>query len=518
MEENHSIDQSKSKQTTPLSSPDSIEEMLQLAFTSLGENRFDEAASIYQEILQVDPNNIYACFNLGMINHNNGNLTQAISCYQSVLAQESNNFQVLCHLANAYRDQGCWGNAVATYKQALAQDYDHADVHYHLGVVYYHQGNMESAQQCYEQALKIDKSHANAFYNLGLLHFEQGAYGLATNYYEQALVHRPKDIDTHYNLAVAMTKQGKMEAAASHYIKALELDHNDAELHNSLGNIFKQLKCLEKAEICYREAINLRPDYGAAHTNLAIVLHTIGEIDQAIECYSKAIELGHQTESADYMMAALTGSNRDSAPHTYVQDLFDSYADNFDNNLTNDLGYKSPDLLKVLATELLGANHQFRNVADLGCGTGLIGSRFRNISNYMIGIDLSGRMLEKADKKGVYDELHRCDIVEFLDDYDGDFDLLIAADVLIYLGDLVPFFKSVDSRVEPMGHLLFSVEKLTGQGNRQLQTSGRYAYSKKYILNLANTYGFSVETCSEIDLRKEKDQWIRGYLFALQKN
>ncbi|MCK4838337.1 MAG: tetratricopeptide repeat protein, partial [Desulfobulbaceae bacterium] len=419
--------------------------------------------------------------------------------------------------ANAYRDQGFLDKAAATYRQAITQNSNHTDTHYNLGLVCYQQGELEKALHCYQQAVELDPAHATAFYNLGLIHFEQGAYDLSVTCYEQALVARPDDIDTYYNLAVALTKQGNLEAAAAHYQKALELDPENAELHNSLGVVCKQLKELERAEACYRKAISLRPDYGAAYTNLAIVLQTVDRLDQAIECYAKAIELGHQVESAEYMLAALTGCGRDSAPRDYVRDLFDSYADNFDNSLTGDLGYNSPELLREIAGELLGPNQQFPKVADLGCGTGLVGSRFRDIAKQMVGVDLSGKMLAKAAEKGDYDELHCGEIVEFLVGYGGVFDLIVVADVLIYLGDLAPFFASVQNRVGTSGHLLFTVEQLQGPGDHQLQASGRYAYAEEYLVGLAGEYGFSVEACREVDLRKEKGQWLQGYLFVMQK-
>ena len=518
MEENHCLDQRNHEQVTSLSSPEAIEKLLQQALACLGENRLAEAAAIYQEILEVVPDNIYACFNLGMIRQSNSEFPEAISCYGKVFDHEPDNFHVLYQLANAWRDQGCWEKAVATYKRALTQDWQHADIHYNLGLVHYYQGEMKSALCSYQEAVRLDKSHAAAFYNLGIIHFEQGAYDLATKCYGQALAVCPDDVDTHYNLAVTQTAQGNLEGAAGHYLNALELAPEDAELHNALGIVFKQLKELERAKACFRQAITLRPDYGAAYTNLAIMFHAAGHAELSIECYSKAIEFDHQTESADYMLAARTGSNRDSAPRGYVRDLFDSYADNFEKNLTDELGYNSPDLLREIAGKLLGPGQLFKRGADLGCGTGLVGSCFRDIANHMIGIDLSAKMLDKATEKGVYNELHCGDINEFLDDYDGSFDLLVAADVLIYLGDLAPFFKSVDNRVDPNGYLLFSVEKLVGPGMRHLQASGRYAYSREYLWGLAENYGFLVEVCREVGLRKEKGQWLKGSIFALRKN
>jgi Flp pilus assembly protein TadD len=72
MAENYSLDQRNSGQTTLLSSPENVEEMLQEAFACLDERRFAEAGLIYQEVLKFAPHNIFACFNLGIIKQING--------------------------------------------------------------------------------------------------------------------------------------------------------------------------------------------------------------------------------------------------------------------------------------------------------------------------------------------------------------------------------------------------------------------------------------------------------------
>jgi predicted TPR repeat methyltransferase len=516
MEENYYQERQGGDRAQYVPAPDSIEIMLEHAFACLEENCYAEAAAIYEEVLKVETDNIHAGFNLGSIRRLNGELPEAISCFSMVLEQDPDNFEVLSRLAGAYRDQGRWDQAAATYRRALRREPGHADLHYNLGLVEYHRGESAAAVRSYRKTVELDHSHADAHYNLGVIHFEQGDYDQAVNSYERALTVRPDDIDTHYNLAVTLTRQGRFEAAADHYRKALELDPDDPCLHNSLGLIYKQLHELDKAEACCRRAVALRPDYGAAYTNLAVVLHTGDKIEQAIDCYAKAIELGHQPEAADYMLAALSGADRESAPRDYVRALFDSYADNFDHSLTRKLGYTSPTLLREMAAGLIEPGYKFRKAADLGCGTGLVGACFRDITDHLIGIDLSAKMLDKAAGKDLYDELHRGDILEFLADGDTGFDLVVAADVLIYIGALEPFFEAVKQCLAPHGYLMLTVEKHEGPGERCLRASGRYAYASEYIERLADSHGFAVKACREVDLRKEKDQWLRGCLFVLQ--
>lgn len=47
------------------------------------------------------------------------------------------------------------------------------------------------------------------------------------------------------------------------------------------------------------------------------------------------------------------------------------------------------------------------DVLDLGCGTGLIGSWFKDYARKLVGVDVSPTMLDMATKKGCYHELRR---------------------------------------------------------------------------------------------------------------
>ncbi len=495
----------------------SAKELLSQALALHGENRLDEAAVHYREVLAIEPDNLQARFNLATIFHSGGDLSGAIANYRRVLELEPGNCQVLYHLANALKDQGSKEEAAGLYHQILALDHAFTEAHYNLGILHYQQGEYELAKACYREALNIDPSHGGSLYNLGIIHFEQNDYEQAAACYEKALAVRPDDVDTLYNLAFTCAKLGQLEKAALHYHEAIELAPDDPELHNLLGSILRKLNELELAETCYRQAVDLRPDFGGAWTNLATILQTLGRYDEALVCYRKAIGLGDQTESAEYMIAALTGSNRQTSPHSYVRELYDSFADNFEKSLLGNLKYKTPELLRKICLSLDGKEGRFRRAVDLGCGTGLAGEQFRDMTDQLTGVDLSEKMLNKAEERGIYDRLFCDEIVDFLEgDSESGYDLVIAADVLIYSGELESFFRSVRKRLESGGYLLFSTEKLESPGDYGLLKTGRYAHSEAYIRSLSAENGFRVESLEEVDrLRREKDKWIRGYLVAL---
>ncbi|MBK6472076.1 MAG: methyltransferase domain-containing protein [Betaproteobacteria bacterium] len=99
----------------------------------------------------------------------------------------------------------------------------------------------------------------------------------------------------------------------------------------------------------------------------------------------------------------------------------------------------------------------FDAALDLGCGTGLCGPLLRPLARHLTGLDLSAAMLGRARATGVYDRLEQADAAQFLAAISERFDLVVAADVLIYIGDPGPLFAAAQ-RAMQRGLFAFTVE------------------------------------------------------------
>jgi len=210
----------------------------------------------------------------------------------------------------------------------------------------------------------------------------------------------------------------------------------------------------------------------------------------------------------------LTGDNTEKAPSEYIEALFDNYAKNFDNSLVCNLDYRTPELL----TDMLYENFpemSYNRVLDIGCGTGLMGQKLDFSCNEIYGIDLSQKMLDEAEKKQVYTDLFKIEIIDFLKNHDLNFQLYVSADVFVYLGDLSELFKLIKTRNGSSGILAFSTENKEGSGF-QLEESGRYSHSTKYIQQLANEFGYEIINYSLEKIRKNKNRFILGGLYIMR--
>ena len=205
------------------------------------------------------------------------------------------------------------------------------------------------------------------------------------------------------------------------------------------------------------------------------------------------------------------GYYHDSQSTTYV---FDGYAEKFEDHLVNGLSYKTPE--DIFALHEAHRSGVKLNIMDLGCGTGLCGPLFKDIASTLIGVDLSKGMLAQAEKKSVYDELKLMELVSALEQEYQTQDLLIAADVLIYVGELAPLFKVSKQALRVGGKFVFSVESRSGNSFK-LGKSGRYQHSDVYIHGLADKYDFEVKAQKHSVIRTESSEPVMGELYLLEK-
>lgn len=183
------------------------------------------------------------------------------------------------------------------------------------------------------------------------------------------------------------------------------------------------------------------------------------------------------------------------------------------------LGYSAPQLLANEIRDVSGGKNGWR-VIDLGCGTGLMGIEIKPFAARLVGVDVSPGMLAMARTRGIYDELIEDDLVRYMEGVTtGNFDLICAADVFIYIGNLIPLFAAAAAILPAGGLFAFSLE--ANQVNDQpfrLGASSRYAHSKTWIEKLSGEAGLSIERFSECTLRKENNAAVAGYLFVLRKS
>jgi len=377
------------------------------------------------------------------------------------------------------------------------------------------EGRLREARRRYRLLLRFLPESALIQYNLGLVYFDLGDYALALRAFSTADALAPPDVDTLFNLALCQKRTGDPAAAIATYRRILVLEPDHADCLYNLGGCYRDQHDDRQAVACYQQVLAIHPAYLPAANNLAYLHHCAGEIGQAIRYYSQVLEQRPEDESVRYLLAALRGIPLDQAPDAYVRDFFDTYAEDFEQHLVDELGYDNPQQLHACLCHSSASGTSYAHGLDLGCGTGLSGQAFSDVVAEFDGVDLSSKMLAQAAHKGCYARLHHDSILHHLASTEATYDFFLATDVFIYVGELGPIFTAAQAVARPQALFCFSTEHLDADGYRLLST-GRFAYSPAYIQTMAASTGWSVLACEAIRLRREGDDWLSGDVWILR--
>ena len=363
---------------------------------------------------------------------------------------------------------------------------------------------------------RFEQARAHFFAALGRQ--QAGDFSEAERLYRASLDLVPARASTLINLAAVQLQLARPGDALQSADAALaaERDSVDALLHRATA--LAQLGQAEEALAAFRRLLAIDPRHAAAWSASGTLLRELHRLGEAAHAFREALRHGADSElNAFYLAAVEAGAAPATAPAAYVAGLFDSYADDFESHLVGELRYQAHRQLVDQLVATGGRDARFRSALDLGCGTGLCGPLVRPMAARLTGVDLSARMIEKARSLAVYDRLEQADVVEFLAGSDDRWDLVLAADVFIYVGDLEPVFARLE-RAMTGGMFAFSVESLEDDGaGLRLLPSLRYAHSRAYLEQMASRHGFEVVEMKRAPVREEQRQVIEGLYVILRR-
>jgi predicted TPR repeat methyltransferase len=278
----------------------------------------------------------------------------------------------------------------------------------------------------------------------------------------------------------------------------------------------------EAAADLARQVLDLAPGFAAAHAMLGRSLAELGAREEAVDALRRAVALEPVDELGVRLdLARLSALAPDEAiTDGYVRALFDDYAPKFDQHLTKSLSYRGPELITdalCRACSRQAREYRFGLALDLGCGTGLMAQALDGSCSSIEGVDLSPGMLEKAQKTKLYDALHEGELVSFLlSRASAEADLVVAADVFVYMAALDAAFREAHRVLKREGLFAFTVQAHEGQGF-VLGEDARYAHSETYVRDLAETVGFTMVICERVSTREDRGVPVPGFLCVLQR-
>jgi predicted TPR repeat methyltransferase len=274
---------------------------------------------------------------------------------------------------------------------------------------------------------------------------------------------------------------------------------------------------LSAAAELFEQTLELAPNWAAAWFALGEAREKLGDLDAAARAFREALTVDPADAQGARGRLALIGRGEAAGALSpaYVARLFDDYAWRFDKHLIKNLGYRAPALIAEALSAIAPAR-RFASALDLGCGTGLMGEALQGRVDHLTGVDLSAAMIAKARDRGLYDELIVGDAGAPMRERPNAFDLIVAADVFVYIGDLAPLFAAVATALPSDGLFAFSVETFEGDGFR-LEPTMRFAHSRAYVEATAGQAGLRPLLIQFASTRRESGADAPGLICIFNK-
>lgn len=537
--------------------PEYVEALINLATARVRTDNHSGAEEALRRAMALDPQSWEAAYNLGNLLFDTGRLALAVPVFREAERIRPNDNETLIRLAETLRRTNASDEAAVVLEQIIKlqptdimamtefadicldrEEYAEAEghlrraislapavpgLHGKLGYALLRQNKNDESIEATSTELQRSPSTPELLVNMGFALMAGERLDEAVDKFEEAVRNDPKMAIAYINLGIALVRQGRHEDALPHLYQAVELEPDSADSLFVLGNALRVTAKFDEAADVYRRALAINPDdYVAGHWELGHALDMSGNTEAAIAAYDECLAREPNNAVASHLRAALAGDPSTAAPPAYVAELFDDYASSFEESLVGDLHYSDPQKFLTILEEVVGsksggASPSFPRVLDLGCGTGLVGDALRPLIGDLTGVDVSEKMLAIARHKDCYTSLIYADIATFMGNppaQDEVYELITAADVLTYIGDLEAVFRGVRTRLAPTGLFLFSVES-SGNGNYILLPSGRFAHAQDYLRELAELVDFSVRKIETTVIRNDGDKAIEGFLCLL---
>lgn len=410
---------------------------------------------------------------------------------------------------------GRLAEAESRFRYLLQQQPGQPIAAHFLGVVLHQLGRSDEGLAWVQSSLTEMPGWSEGYNTLGNLLAVMGRREEAVAAFMEAVEIEPRYAVAWNNLGALLLQEGNLEGARMALQNAVDIDPAFRDALQNLGDTHTRAGDAHAAALCYCAEYVLRPPDPAQRQVLGIAYSQLGRYEEAAQVYEAWLqdEPGHPI--ATHLLAASRGQGVvERASDAYLQAYFDGFADTFESKLLGSLGYQVPSALGDVMRDL-GVPLRSLRVLDVGCGTGLCGAEVRPFARWLEGVDLSAKSLDKARGKAVYDTLHQAEIVEHLAGADAAaYDLVVAADTLIYFGGIERLVHGVRHVLAPGGWFIVSLEVLSADSPspHAIQPSGRYSHRQDYVQQVLAAAGLVVQKTIALNLRHELGRPVPGAL------
>jgi serine/threonine-protein kinase len=257
---------------------------------------------------------------LGTLAQETGKATDAASEFQEALQLEPANDQASIGLAKAYEQLNQLDKAEAVYKQAIALRPNYYRGYDLLGGFYFRNADYSNAEKMFRTAAEKNPQSFSAFSNLGIALMSQDKDADAVEALKRSLAIRPT-APAYGNLGVALFRLRRFPEAAAEFRHSIQLSPGIYDKWGSLadseyygGNRVQAMNDYRKAIALATAELKASPNDASVLGDLAGYYSMIGDASQAIDFLNRSLAINHTDKELMFNAALLYNQIHQTGP------------------------------------------------------------------------------------------------------------------------------------------------------------------------------------------------------------
>lgn len=176
------------------------------------QGKYEEAAKLYKEALDKNPEDPIYYYNLGIAYLRMSKIDEAIEVFKKMIEIQPNSFLALKYLGQIYGEKKDFGEASKYLAKAVKISSDDPEAYYNLGISLMNTGDYPGALEAFQKSIICQQGYADSYYQLGLLYLNQNKLDEAKAAFEKFLQLKPDDpkASTARNMIEFIKKQKKL--------------------------------------------------------------------------------------------------------------------------------------------------------------------------------------------------------------------------------------------------------------------------------------------------------------------
>ena len=422
--------------------------------------------------------------------HKEAKLDQAEQLYKTILESQPENLDAINNLSVLLLNSNRAEEAEQYAKKAIKLKPDFAEAHNNLGAILDKLERFDEAEESYKEAIELKPNYFEAYSNLGVALQKLNRLDESEINCKKTIELNPNYARGYYNLGITLQKLNRLDESEINYKKATELKPDYIEAYNDLGIVFEKLNKSKEAAINFKKAIEIKPNYAEALFNMGRNLKVLGKFDEAGKFFDQVLKIYPEDHFGAILELAAMGKKNipNKTPKKYMQSYYRTKSKGWDKQKKST--YQGHELIEN-AFKQTYTKEEKMDILDLGCGTGSLVGFLRSYARRLVGVDLSSDMIVEAKKKGLYDTLHNKELDRYLEETSSQYDVVVAAAVMIHFFDLENTFALIRNSLKKNGKFIFSVFE-GKKKDRELNSFLTYSHSNNYINTLADRLKFKI--------------------------